>query len=158
MMHFAYMINGMIQPLRCVANAYFSPILDLIIRLYVANLFFKSGWLKLESALNGQWDRSVMLFEDIHPVPGIPAEIAAVMGTGSELIFSTFLGLGLFGRLGAAGLLIMTLIIQFGVPAEYEIANPDHYFWMMLLGVILVKGPGKISVDALIMKMLAKKA
>lgn len=150
-------INTMIAPLRAFADKIASPLLDLTIRLFMASIFFKSGWQKFQTFLNDDWGSTVYLFQDIHPVPGIPAELAAVMGTGGELIFSVMLALGLFGRLGAAGLLAMTLTIQFLVPESYGIANPDHYMWMLLLTVPLIKDPGAISVDHLIQKFLQKR-
>lgn len=150
-------LNAMIDPLRKLADKIASPLLDLAIRLFMANIFFKSGWQKFQTFLNDDWGSTVYLFQDIHPVPGIPAEIAAVMGTGGELAFAVMLALGMFGRLGAAGLLAMTLTIQFLVPAQYEIANPDHYMWMLLLAVPLVKEPGVVSLDHLIQRALQKK-
>lgn len=151
-------INTMITLLRTFADKIASPLLDLTIRLFMASIFFKSGWQKFQTFLNDDWGSTVYLFQDIHPLPFLPAESAAVMGTGGELVFSTLLALGLFGRLGAAGLLVMTLTIQFIIPAEYGIANPDHYMWMLLLAVLLVKGPGALSVDRLICKFLQKKS
>ncbi len=138
--------------LQCCCSSYFAPVLDVIIRLYMAEIFFRSGWLKFDNFLNGHWDRTVMLFEDIHPVPLIPAELSAVSGTAGELILSVLLVFGLFGRFAALGLLVITLVIEFGIPAEYELSNPQHYVWMMLLGVILTRGAGKLSVDNFLMK------
>ncbi len=51
----------------------------------------------------------------------------------------------------------MTLTIQFLVPASYDIASPEHYYWMLLLAVALIKGPGAISLDNLIRRFLRKK-
>ncbi|PJB71531.1 MAG: hypothetical protein CO093_04890 [Alphaproteobacteria bacterium CG_4_9_14_3_um_filter_47_13] len=147
----------MIGPLRTFADKIASPLLDLSIRLFMANIFFKSGWQKFQTFLNDDWGSTVYLFQDIHPVPGIPAELAAVMGTGGELGLSALLALGLFGRFGAAGLIVMTAVIQFVVPASYGMANSDHYMWMLLLAVPLVKGPGIISLDALLCRWLQKK-
>src|SRR5690606_1312933 len=80
---------------------YGSPLLLLGVRLYMANIFFKSGWLKFENYLNGQWDNTLMLFEYEHPVVlrediakslGIepiellPHDVAAVLATGGEII------------------------------------------------------------------------
>ncbi|MEM7071545.1 MAG: hypothetical protein AAF403_07275, partial [Pseudomonadota bacterium] len=70
------------------------------------------------------------------------------------LILPVLLAIGLLGRLGAAGLLAMTMAIQFLVPIEYGIQNPDHYFWMFLLSAILIRGPGLLSVDTLLMKWI----
>lgn len=150
MMNIIRTTNSLIDPLRRVSNKVFSPALDVAIRLYMANVFFKSGWLKLESYLNNDWSSTVFLFEEIHPLPGMPADIAAVAATAGEIILPILLALGLFGRLGAAGLLVMTLVIQFVIPPEYGLQNKEHYYWMMLLAVPLFKGPGIISLDHLI--------
>ncbi len=139
--------DKMIDSLRNIADKVGAPLLDLTIRLYIARIFFQSGWLKFQNFLNHDWGSTVYLFQDIHPVPGIPAGMAAVAGTTGELALSTLLALGFFGRFAAAGLIVMTLIFQFVVLAEYGIANPVHYLWIMLLGVILVNGPGTISID-----------
>ena len=157
MITFARKIDIMIDTLRQFANNVVAPILDLTIRLFMANIFFKSGWLKFQNFLNHDWGSTVYLFQDIHPVPGIPADIAAVMGTTSELVLPVLLALGLFARVGALGMLIMTFVFQFVVPAEYGIATPVHYYWMMLLGVIFVKGPGVLSLDYLFCRWLRKK-
>lgn len=150
-------LDEMIDPLRKIADKIASPLLDLTIRLFMANVFFKSGWLKFKNYLNDDWGSTVYLFQDIHPIPGIPANIAAVAGTTGELVLPVLLALGLFGRFGAAGLLVMTLTIQFLVPASYDIASPEHYYWMLLLAVALIKGPGAISLDNLIRRFLRKK-
>lgn len=150
-------LDNMIAPLRRFADKIASPLLDLAIRLFMANIFFKSGWLKFKNFLNGDWGSTVYLFQDIHPIPGVPAHIAAVAGTAGELVLPVLLALGLFGRFGAAGLLIMTLTIQYLVPASYDIASPEHYYWMLLLAVALIKGPGAISLDNLIRRFLRKK-
>ena len=157
MIALARKLDTMIDPLRHFADKVASPILDLTIRLFMANIFFKSGWLKFQNLLNHDWGSTVYLFQDIHPVPGIPADIAAIMGTTNELVLPVLLALGLFARLGAAGLIIMTLVFQFLVPPEYGIANPLHYYWMLLLGVIFVKGPGVLSLDYLLCRWLRKK-
>lgn len=156
MKQFAIKIDNVIQHLRCASNCILSPVFDLSVRIYMANVFFASGKLKFENYLNEDWGSTVFLFEEIHPISGLNPNFAAISATAGELILPILLAFGLFGRLGAAGLLIMTAVIQFGVPADYGIQNNDHYFWMFLLGMILLKGPGKLSLDHLIMKWLKK--
>ncbi len=129
-----------------------SPLLDLGIRLFMANIFFKSGKLKFDSYMNGQWDEVVTAFSDYHPIPGVPAELAAIGGTVGELALPIMLAFGFLTRVGAAGLLIMTLVIQYLVPADYGVANADHYMWMLLLAVPMLKGGGMLSADFLIGK------
>lgn len=140
-----------------ISNVTLSPALDVAIRLYIANIFFKSGKLRLDSYLNGQWHEQVTAFTDYHPIPGVPGEIAAVMGTGGEIILPILLALGLFTRIGAGGLLIMTLTIQYLVPADYGVANNEHYYWMLLLAVPMLKGGGLFSIDGLFQKFMCKK-
>lgn len=133
------------------------PFLNLGIRLFMANIYFKSGWLRLQDYLNGQWQNQITAFTDYHPIPFIPPEIAAIMGTGGEVILPILLAFGLATRIGAGGLLVMTMMIQFAVPPEYGIQNDDHYMWMLLLAVPLLKGGGPLSLDFLLRKFCCKK-
>lgn len=154
----AQKIDDLINPLRNISSKFLMPVLDLVIRLWMANIFFKSGWSKFENYLNGNWDTTISLFTDAHVVPGIPPEIAAIAGTGGEIILSTLLVIGLFTRFGAAGLFVMTLTIQYLVTDGFgdSLANPDHYFWMLLLLIPLIKGPGILSIDHWLVKLIRK--
>jgi len=139
-----------------LSNATLSPILDLAIRLYMANIFWTSGVLKYENYANGDWESTVYLFEEIHPIPGVDPEISAIAGTAGELVLPILLAFGLFTRFGAAGLIVMTLVIQFVVPAEYEMSNPEHYYWLLLLAVPMIKGAGILSIDGIAQKFMCK--
>jgi len=121
---------------------YGAPLLILTIRLFMANIFFTSGWLKFGNYLNGNWATTVYLFAEEYKTPLLPPEVAAVMGTAGELGFSVLLVLGLFARFGALGLIFMTAVIQFTYAYE-----TIHYLWALLLAVILVQGAGSISLD-----------
>ena len=139
-----------------ISDMTLSPLLDLAIRLYMANIFFKAGKLKYETYVNEGWESVVYQFEEYHPVPGIDPGLAAIGGTAGELILPVLLALGLFTRFGAAGLLIMTMVIQFAVPEDYGVSNPEHYLWMLLLAVPLLKGGGMLSIDGITQKFLCK--
>ena len=60
---------------------WFTPLVDLVIRLYIAEIFFTAGLTKIQS-----WQTTLMLFNNVYNVPLLPPNIAAVMGTGAELI------------------------------------------------------------------------
>src|SRR5690606_11619469 len=98
-----------------------SPIVPLIARIYVGWIFFNSGLLKLDN-----WNATLYLFEHEHPVPFLPVQVAAVLGTATELAAPVLLFLGLGARLGAAVLLVMTAVIEF----TYQ-HSPEHIFWAL---------------------------
>jgi putative oxidoreductase len=121
---------------------YTYDILLLMVRTYVASIFFQSGWNKLDNLWDGGWFKTVFLFKNVHPVPFLSAEIAAIVGTASEVVFSVLLALGIMARLGALGLLGVTAVITFGVHSHFT-----HTFWALLLSVSLIIGPGRFSFD-----------
>lgn len=112
----------------------------LLMRLWMANIFWKSGVLKISS-----WDSTIQLFTYEHPVPFLPPVVAAVMGTCFELLCPVLLALGLGARFAVLPLLMMTAVIQF----TYLEAT-EHVYWAFLLGAIFCFGAGRISADHLI--------
>src|SRR5881394_2194169 len=74
----------------------FAPAVDLVVRLFVASVFFKSGLTKIAT-----WSSTLSLFENEYAVPLLPPEIAAFLGTGVELAFPVLLVIGLGTRLSA---------------------------------------------------------
>ncbi len=131
-----------------ILNQYADPMVRLALRLFVANIFFASGWLKFSNYLNDNWAATIYLFTDEHPVPFLPPAVAAVLGTGGELAFSILLAFGLFGRFAALGLLIMTAVIQF----TYQASN-EHILWALCLATILSGGAGALSIDGAMHKL-----
>ena len=149
-------INNAIDPLRRFSDTIASPLLDLGIRLFAANIFFTSGWSKFKNFLNDDWGTTLYLFQDVHIVPLIPAQAAAVLGTGTEVLLPILLVFGLFTRFAAAGLIATTVLIEFFVVDGFgdSLSNPDHYLWMLILAVPFIKGPGKLSLDHFLVKIL----
>lgn len=121
-------------------------LLDLGIRLYVAEVFLRSGWLKV-----GNWSGTLYLFQEQYHVPLLPPEAAAWLGTFSELFFSALLAVGLAARFAAFSLFFVNIVAVasfWHVLTENDAALMSHYFWGTLLLVTLCHGPGKLSVDA----------
>jgi putative oxidoreductase len=121
---------------------YTYDILLLIVRIYVASIFFQAGWNKFDNLWQEGWFKTIFLFKHVHPVPFLSAELAAALGTGAEVIFSILLTLGVMARIGALGLLGVTAVITFGVHSHFT-----HVFWALLLSVSLIMGPGRFSFD-----------
>lgn len=119
-----------------------APVANLAIRLWVANVFFKSGMLKINS-----WDSTMYLFENEYDVPILPAEFAAMTGTAIELFFPVLLALGLAGRFGAFVLFIFNIMAVISYPDLNPAGIRDHQVWGIMLLVPLLYGPGKISID-----------
>ena len=130
-----------------------APALDLAIRLYVANVFFKSGLTKIQS-----WDTTLALFENEYAVPLLPPEVAAYLGTATELIVPVFLALGLGGRVAALVLFVFNAVAATSYPDISEAGIRDHVFWGFMLAVTFFHGPGKLSLDALISRWLRPDA
>jgi putative oxidoreductase len=120
-------------------------LLDLGIRVYMADVFFRSGLVKIRN-----WDGTLFLFESEYRVPLLPPELAAWLGTFGELFFPPLLALGLAARFAAFSLSIvnvMAVISFWHVLSGNEAALMSHVYWGMLLLVTLCHGPGMLSLD-----------
>jgi putative oxidoreductase len=112
------------------------------VRLWVANVFWKSGVASLHD-----WETTVDLFTYEFHVPLLSPLAAAVLGTGVELIFPVFLALGLAGRFSAGVLFVFNIMAVISYPGLSDVGLKDHTYWGILLLVPLLHGPGKISID-----------
>ena len=118
------------------------PVAALLARLYVAQVFFLAGLTKLRD-----WETTLFLFTDEYKVPVLPPAVAAVMGTGGELVLPVLLALGLFGRFGALGLLVMNVVAVISLSEIAPAALQQHILWGALLAGVAVYGPGPWSLD-----------
>ena len=119
-----------------------APMFDLGLRLYLANVFFKSGLTKLAS-----WDSTLYLFSDVYHVPLLPSNIAAIMATSGELCLSVLLTLGLFGKFAVAGLFILNAVAATSYPDLSEAGLNQHISWGILLAVLSILGKNNWSID-----------
>lgn len=124
------------------ALGYLTPVLDLAIRLYIANIFFQAGLTKIAS-----WSNTVLLFENEYDVPLLSPDLAAFLGTGAELILPVFLALGFLTRPAALALFAFNIVAVISYPDISPAGVSDHLHWGFLIAVILFHGPGKFSVD-----------
>ena len=126
-----------------------SPLLDLAVRLYVANVFWKSGLVKIAS-----WQSTLALFENEYQVPLLPAELAAYLATGVELGGAALLVIGLGGRAAAIALSVLNFVAVISYPELSEAGIRNHIYWGMFLALFVVHGTGKLSVDHLVRRKL----
>jgi putative oxidoreductase len=125
-------------------------LLGLIIRVAIADVFWRSGQTKVSGLEVTQ--TTIQLFRDEYHVPLLPPEVAANLAALQEHLFSFLLVIGLASRLSALGLLAMTAVIEVFVYPENW---PDHLLWTGCLLYVVARGPGALSFDALIRKRLA---
>jgi putative oxidoreductase len=117
-----------------------APVLLLIIRLWMANIFWNAGVVKISD-----WQTTLALFQQEYKVPFIQPDIAAYLTAAVELSCPVLLVLGVATRLATLPMIVMILVIQF----TYLNSN-EHLYWLMLLGTLLCFGPGRLSLDYLL--------
>ncbi|WP_299437821.1 DoxX family protein [uncultured Rhodospira sp.] len=127
-------------------------VIGLFARLGIAGVFWRSGQTKVSG-----WEitnSTYFLFQDEYAVPVLPPELAAQIATAAEHLFPILLILGLFTRLSALGLLGMTAVIQvFVYPGNW----PEHTLWATALLLLLLRGPGPVSLDALFGRLWCRR-
>lgn len=128
-----------------------SPIVDLAFRLWVANVFWKSGLTKIAN-----WDTTVFLFTEEYQVPFLSPAVGAFLGTGAELVLPPLLALGLAIRFAAIALLVFNVVAVISYPALNPVGLKDHTYWSLMLLVPIFHGPGKLSIDQLLQLLLNK--
>ncbi|MBV1786798.1 DoxX family protein [Marinobacterium sp. D7] len=131
-------------------------LLALLGRFSIAAVFWSSGQTKIEGfALNfieGRFElgwphfapSTLYLFREEYALPLLPVELAATLATIAEHLFPVLLLFGLATRFSSLALLIMTLVIQIFV---YPGAYPTHGVWATVLLYLMIRGPGKASID-----------
>ena len=126
--------------------SYLMPLTNLAARIYVGLDFFRSGLAKLDD-----FEETLELFEEDWVVPLLPSNVSAYLATAGELVLPVLLFIGLFTRVGAIGLFIMALVIEiFVFPGTVQ-----HYYWMIILAMLVAQGGSKISLDNWLLKIKA---
>jgi putative oxidoreductase len=130
---------------RALAERIPYSVIALSSRVAVADIFWRSGRTKVNGF--SIREETFYLFREECKVPLLPPDLAAYLSTIGEHVFPVLLVIGLASRLSALALFGMTLVIQlFVVPSGW----PEHILWFSLLGLIMARGPGAISLDHLV--------
>ncbi|HEU4532384.1 MAG TPA: FAD-dependent oxidoreductase [Steroidobacteraceae bacterium] len=124
------------------------PLIDLTIRLWIAEIYFVSGILKV-----GAWDTALFLSATEYPVSWLDPVTAAWLGAAIEIVCPLFLALGLATRVAALPMLFLALVTQFSY-----VALDQQLFWAAMLAWFAVRGPGPLSLDALVARGLGDTA
>jgi putative oxidoreductase len=125
--------------------AYFEPVFNVAARLWMGKIFLDSGLARVAN-----WDKQEFLFESEYKLGLLSPKLWAIITTGAELVLPVLLFVGLFTRVPALGLLIMTAFIHFVVGyANDDYLAPYHYVWMLVFGYLFIRGGGPLSLDGL---------
>ena len=142
---FTRMIPSGLEAFRRIGLA--TPVVDLMIRLYVAKVFFMAGLTKI-----GSWDTTIALFENEYAVPLLPPELAAWMATAAELTLPVLLVLGLASRPAVLALFVLNVVAVISYPDISDAGIKDHVVWGLLMLVTFFHGPGALSGDHVLRK------
>ena len=127
------------------------PIALLTARIYMANVFFRSGLTKIRD-----WDSTLFLFEEEYQVPLLNFEVSAYLATAGELVLPVLLLIGLASRFSALGLAVVNVVAVLSLEDIAPAAMSLHIIWGLLLLLTVLWGAGKLSTDRLIYPSLNK--
>ncbi len=124
------------------------PKVELAIRLWLGQIFFVSGVIKLTN-----WHTALALAATEYPVGWIDPMTAAVLGVVIEVGGGALLTAGLMTRYAAIPMLLLSLVAQI-----YYLPFDNQLFWVALFGWYAVFGAGALSLDHLFARGLADSA
>lgn len=133
-----------IDTLRQWSSRVLAPLWLLLFRVWIAWIFLASGLTKIDDFGN-----TILLFQYEYGVRLISPALAAWLVTFFELVAPVAIALGLFSRLAPIPLIIMTLVIQFTY-----LDHPDHFWWLAIMGLLVLRGPGPLAIDAVLERLL----
>ncbi len=148
----AFFATAIVRARRAVETLAQPWLVQLVLRLALAVPFWRSGVLKWYGFLQLN-DTAITLFTDefqLHlpggPYPFPAPAVFAFLSACGEVGFPVLLVLGIGTRFAAAGLFLMTCIIELTVPDGW----PIHITWAAMALGIAAWGPGRISIDWLL--------
>jgi len=125
-------------------------VVQLAARVAAAHVFWQSAQTKLAS-----WPVTLQLFAMEYRLPLVDPAVAAPLATAAEITGSVLIFFGLFARLGALILLGIVATIQiFVYPENWA----EHLLWASLLLLVLARGAGMISLDAIAGRLFGRGA
>ncbi|WP_233710331.1 DoxX family protein [Pseudomaricurvus albidus] len=128
------------------------PLTDLTARLYIAKVFFMSGWSKITD-----WETTLWLFEEEYKVPQLPPELAAYMATAGELLLPVLLVIGFLTRFATTGLFILNIVAVISYYTTLQsspAALQDHLQWGIILAMLATAHVKYFTIDNFVERKL----
>ncbi len=129
-------------------------LLSLCARIFPAAVFWQSGETKVDAFWQSTPDMKISgislkasaleLFKSDYKLPFLDPVVAAHAAAFAEHIFPILLVLGIASRFAAFSLLVMTAVIEIFV---YPDAWPTHGVWATCFLIVILRGPGVVSLD-----------
>lgn len=120
------------------------------LRLFAAYEFWEAGMAKWQGE---NWFAEI---QDSFPFPFniLPVDVSWLLATGAELLVPVLLVLGLFGRIGALVLTVLTMVAWAAVHAAngYNVCDGGYkmpLIYLLVLLPLLLQGMGRWSLDFL---------
>jgi NADH dehydrogenase/putative oxidoreductase len=136
-------ITGIFEALSCWGD----PAIKLLLRCWIAALFFRSGVMKISN-----FDMTQMLFHAQSAQELLPPELAARLTILIELACLVFLVLGVGTRITAIVLIGLSALVD----PTYQ-RSIDLAYYLMALGLIALHGPGALSIDNLVVRAVVRR-
>ena len=140
---------------RCNALLKFADSLDwlapLAVRLFFGYFWLETGWAKLHN---------LAAFTERFINWGIPfPAFSAAVSAGTEFVGGGLIMIGLLTRLTAIPMIInmvvaIVLVVIKNVSSFDDFVELDEFVYILIFFWLLLAGPGKVSVDALISRRL----
>lgn len=124
------------------------PWIDLAIRIYLAQIYWVSGILKVLD-----WDQALILAADQAPAGWLAPVTAAYIGAIIQLIAPVLLAFGLLTRFAALPMALLAITVEFTY-----LSTPVHHYWALLFGWYVVMGAGPLSIDHLLARGVSDSA
>ena len=140
-------LAGTITRIFAAISRWGDPAIKLLLRCWIAALFFRSGVMKISN-----FDMTEMLFQARSAQSLLPPELAARLTILVELACLIFLVLGAGTRITA--ILLIGLIAVVDPTFQHQI---DLAYYLMVLGLIALHGPGALSLDSLVVRTLRRR-
>ena len=135
-----------------VESRVFESLALLFVRLALADIFWRSARSKIaDGSLLQIREEAFYQFNDapFNQVPVLNGDLGAYVTTYTEHALALLVFLGLATRLGALGLLGMTLVIQIFVFPDFATWRITHMVWAALALILISRGGGLFALDRL---------
>ena len=124
------------------------PIVDLLIRLWLARVFFVSGMLKIFGLGAGPY-----LSRVAYPVPWVEPLSPTYLGAALQMTIPILLAWGLATRWAALYMLVLVLVVQLNyLPLDINLYSAVLFGWLVICGA------GPLSLDHLLARGLGDTA